>query len=379
MLKKTIYTLLYASLLLTIKSSFGQTAPNLGSAASFALFTASGAITNEGATVVTGDIGTNAGAYELITPPTVIGQIHVADAMAQQAALAVASAYGDLSTNTCGPTPFTSLGNSQTLTPGVYCLGAASAFTGNLTLDGQGNPNALFIFRIGGALSASTLSMVTLINSASASKVFWQVNGAFSLGANSAFKGTIIANGDISLLEGSSIQGRALSTAGAIHLHTNIVVNPGPDLTPVIDMPQALFSSAPDAVRDFVVNIEELTGTQTSSGNVAITLTAPIGYSLTYANSISSINVTGGTSNPVAVDNINWHTSASNSQQISLTMNTSQFIAAGARSRLGFTIARTTANAGSVSNITVNVTDDPTHTYDGNPINNVYARIISGL
>lgn len=62
-----------------------------------------------------------------------------------------------------------------------------------------------------------------------------------------------------------------------------------------------------------------------------------------------------------------------------LTMNSGAFISGGGESSLGFSITRTTANSGSVANITVNVADDLTAGYDGNLTNNVYACVINGL
>ncbi|GAB4034991.1 putative Ig domain-containing protein [Spirosoma gilvum] len=154
-----------------------------------------------------------------------------------------------------------------------------------------------------------------------------------------------------------------------------------PDLSPTVLLPQSNFGiTSPDNARDFVVNVFESGGLPTSSGSVVITITVPVGYSVSFNTALTSINVTEGTSNPVAVDNPKWHVISNvANQQISLTMNTGQVIAANATTALGFTITRTTANSGSVSNITVNVSDDATQTYDGNPANNVYARIISGL
>ena len=116
------------------------------------------------------------------------------------------------------------MGSGQTLTPGVYTTGAAAAtLNGNLTLDGLGNPDALFIIRIGGAFATGTYSNIILINQASACNVYWQAGGEFDLGDHSIFKGTLIVDGAINLLEGSSLNGRALSTAGAISLHNNNV------------------------------------------------------------------------------------------------------------------------------------------------------------
>ena len=202
--------------------NFAQ-APDLGTTSGFALFTAGGAFNNTGLTNVTGNVGTNAGAFNAFPPGTVIGAIHVADATSAQAAKDADTAYSQLSAVTCGSVIGVTLGNGQILTSGVYCQGAASTLNGILTLDGGGNPNALFIIKIGGAFSTSALSSVVLINSASLCNVYWQINGQVDLGDSSVFRGTIIANGAINLSQGASLEGRGLSIAGAISLSTNTV------------------------------------------------------------------------------------------------------------------------------------------------------------
>ena len=68
----------------------------------------------------------------------------------------------------------------QTVSPGLYTIPAAASNTGTLTLDGGGNPNAVFVFQINGALAFAAGSHVVLTNGAQASRVFWQVNGAGS-------------------------------------------------------------------------------------------------------------------------------------------------------------------------------------------------------
>jgi len=198
-------------------------APDLGTTAGFALFTSVGAFDNNGASVVTGDVGTNAGAFTAFPPGTLLGQKYVVDGQSLQAASDLDVAATDLNTTTCGTTIGITLGNGQTLTPGVYCQPAASSLNANLILDGQGDPNALFIIKIGGALSTSTNSNVTLINAATANNVYWLIGGEFDLGDGSVFRGTIVANGAINLLEASTLYGRALSRSGAIALHNNVV------------------------------------------------------------------------------------------------------------------------------------------------------------
>src|SRR4029077_20198097 len=87
----------------------------------------------------------------------------------------------------------------------------------NLTLDGQGDPDAVFIFQINGAFSTNTLSKVMLINGASPCNVFWKIEGALSMAAASTMRGTVIVNNAaISMASGDTLEGRALSTTGAV-------------------------------------------------------------------------------------------------------------------------------------------------------------------
>lgn len=209
--------------------SLGQ-APNLGTASNYALFTVTGAFSNNGASTVTGNIGTNAGALTGFPPGVVIGTTNVENAASLQTANDVTAAYVELTAAGCTAPISASIGG-QTLTPGVYCQSApasASDLTGVLTLDGQGNPNAIFIIKLTGALSTATSSSIVLTNGASFENVYFQVNGAVNLGIGSMFRGTILANGAISLATGASLQGRALSIAGAINLDANIVNAPDP-------------------------------------------------------------------------------------------------------------------------------------------------------
>ncbi|MBL0111483.1 MAG: DUF3494 domain-containing protein [Saprospiraceae bacterium] len=79
------------------------------------------------------------------------------------------------------------------------------------------------MFKIDGALATGSAANIVLTNSANRCNVYWQINGAFELGTNSSFQGTVLAGGAITLNVGSSLSGRALTTAGAINLHTTNV------------------------------------------------------------------------------------------------------------------------------------------------------------
>ncbi|PSR14096.1 MAG: hypothetical protein DA408_04395, partial [Bacteroidetes bacterium] len=210
------------------KINFAQVQPPppfLGSAESFAVFTTVGALTNDGATAVTGDVGSAVGGVIGFPPGVVIGSIHDADGTSAAVAPEVCTAYGYLDGILGGTTIGITLGSGQILTPDVYTLGSASTLNGSLILNAEGDPEAIFIFQIDGAFATTVGSSVVLINGASYCNVYWQINGAVTLAEGSVFQGTILASGAIHVLEAAALQGRALTCAGAIDLHNNIITN----------------------------------------------------------------------------------------------------------------------------------------------------------
>ena len=227
---KLLITLTAIVLFLAPNVSFGA-APTLGSTSGFALFTASGFVTNDGASYVTGDIGsftqTPTGFPD---PGTLVGNSYNASSpISGTAAANVLAAYDQMSGITDNFVLGTPL-QTQTLVPGVYHTGGYAALDGDLTLDGLGNPDALFIIKVNGALTmgAAAISHINLINKACLNNVYWQINGAFSLGTYSVFRGTIVSKGQIELMVYSSLLGRGLTTAGTILLHNNVVTIASP-------------------------------------------------------------------------------------------------------------------------------------------------------
>ncbi|MES2386831.1 MAG: ice-binding family protein, partial [Bacteroidota bacterium] len=190
-------------------------APVLGASADFALFSKNGAVSNTGLSQLTGNVGTNNGAVTNFG--NVDGVMHNADGATATAAADLTIAYNQL--NAAVPTlfPASLLGNGQVLTAGIYSVAGGATLSNSLTLNGQGNANAVFIFQVQGAMSSTAASSVLLTNGAQACNVFWKVEGAVSFAANTAFKGTLIANNAAIVLNaGTSIEGRALSTTGAV-------------------------------------------------------------------------------------------------------------------------------------------------------------------
>src|ERR1700722_6013307 len=194
--------------------NFGQ-APNLASTTNFVFFTTTGAVSNAGISNMTGNVGSNVGAISGFAGLN--GMIDSNNAVTVQCAADLLVAYNQLNSSVATFSPGVLLGNGQVLDSGVYAIGAATSLNGVLTLDAQGNANAVFIIKIQGAFSTNASSAVNLINGASACNVFWKVEGAVSMAVNSTMRGTIVANNAaISMTPGDSLEGRALSTTGAI-------------------------------------------------------------------------------------------------------------------------------------------------------------------
>ncbi|MBC7534454.1 MAG: DUF3494 domain-containing protein [Ferruginibacter sp.] len=195
-------------------------APNLGTAAKFVLFTVTGAVGNTGISQFTGDIGTNEGAITGFNSAAVNGNLHTADPTTTQCSIDLLAAYNQLNFITATAAHLPVLGNGEILYAGVYALAAAGSFVDTLTLDGQGDPNSIFIFKIGGAFTTAASASVMLVDGASACNVFWVAEGAISMAASTSMKGTMIShNGAISMGAGGILDGRMFSTTGAVSVY----------------------------------------------------------------------------------------------------------------------------------------------------------------
>ena len=111
----------------------------------------------------------------------------------------------------------------QTLTSGVYTSTSSLSDSGNLTLDAQGNANAVFIFQIASTLTTGVGSHILLANGANACNVFWQVGSSATLGTNSVFNGNILALTSITVTTGVNLQGRVLARNGAVTLDDDVI------------------------------------------------------------------------------------------------------------------------------------------------------------
>lgn len=203
--------------------AFAQTAPPLGSAASFVVLGGS-TVTNTGATITQGDLGVSPGSAITGFPPgIVVGITHAADAVAAQAQSDITAAYTNLGGQ---PAQFNLTGQDLgglTLTPGIYDFDDSAGLTGTLTLDAQGDPAAVFIIRTGSTLTTASAARVVLINGASGCNVFWRVGSSATFGTGSSTVGNVLALTSITMTTGASVSGRLLARNGAVTLDGNSV------------------------------------------------------------------------------------------------------------------------------------------------------------
>ena len=200
-----------------------------GSTSGFAVLAYS-TITNTGTTTMSGtagaDIGLSPGtSYTGSGTVTTSGTQHITDSAASTAQTDFVTAYNDL----LAPVA-TTLTNpdlaAQVILPGTYKTAAGTfANSGNLTLDANNDPSAIFIFQAASTLTTSTSSTMTLLHGAQACNVYWQVGSSATLGVTSTFIGHIYAHVSVTANTGASIKGQLLANTGAVTLDGNTIVN----------------------------------------------------------------------------------------------------------------------------------------------------------
>ena len=196
----------------------GQATINLRSASTFAVM-ATSSISSTGSVQINGDVGLHPGTSQGIPPAQVNGTIHVNDPQVVQAQADLLSAYNDaVSRSTNSQTLPGNLGG-LTFAPGLYTNSTSVLISGagpgnNVTLDAQGDANAVFIFKMGSTLTTGTGSQVILAGGAKAGNVFWQVGSSATIDTTTIFKGNVLAAVSITLNTGSVVEGRMFAGSG---------------------------------------------------------------------------------------------------------------------------------------------------------------------
>ena len=200
----------------------------LGTADSFVVLAGSG-VTNTGPTTLNGDLGSYPKPKITGAGLTVTGTNHAGDAVTQGAKTALVTAYNQTAGQ--GPTsPISGDLNGRTLLAGVYNSASSIGLRtgGTLILDAAKDPNAVFVFQAGSTVTTGSGSKILLRNGARSCNVFWQVGSSATIGTNSTFVGTVMAQDSITVTTGARVVGRALARTGAVTLDTNRITRPTP-------------------------------------------------------------------------------------------------------------------------------------------------------
>jgi hypothetical protein len=197
----------------------------LGSAATFGVL-AGTTVTTIPVTTVNGDLGVSTG-NTVTGAPIVNGTLHLGDPTAAAAQGALTTAYNDAAGRTLGAISASGNLGGQTLAPGLYkSTSSLEISSGDLTLDALGDPNAVWIFQMASTLVTTTGRQVILSGGAQAANIYWQVGSSATIGANSVFKGTILASESVTMNTGATLDGRALAQVGAVALDSNTITVP---------------------------------------------------------------------------------------------------------------------------------------------------------
>jgi cytoskeletal protein CcmA (bactofilin family) len=199
-------------------------APNLGAARSFAVLAAS-TVTNAGVSSISGDLGLSPGISVTGFPPGMLaGTLHISDPTTAQAQLDLTAAYNDAAGRTVGAIVLAGNLGGLTLAPGLYkSTSSLEISSGDLTLDAQGDANAVYIFQMASTLVTTVGRKVILAGGAQAANIYWQVGSSATLGVSSVFKGNILALASITATNGASVEGRLLARTAAVTLDYNVV------------------------------------------------------------------------------------------------------------------------------------------------------------
>ena len=202
---------------------------DLRNASTYAIIAGS-TVTNTGPTSITGDVAIFPGtAITGFLPGVIHGDLHAADPTAQQAKLDLGTAYRDAMGRVGSPVLVAGNLGGQTLAPGLYkSTSSLEVSSGDLTLDGGGDANAVYVFQMASTFNMTTGRRVILTNGARAANIFWAVGSSATLGTGCSFYGNLLVYASISMATGTVMEGRALTQVGAVTMQSNTIVLPAP-------------------------------------------------------------------------------------------------------------------------------------------------------
>jgi len=209
---------------------------NLGMADGFAIL-AHTAVTNVPGSAILGNVGLTpaAGSFIDLTEDEVTGIMYTVDATGPagsvedpsfltDAAGDLTIAFNDAAGRTVDPIGIAGNIGGQTLYPGLYkSTGTLEISAGDLTLDGGGHDDAVWIFQIASSFNMTSDRKVFLTNGADAANIFWQVGSAATFGTTTVMKGTIMAQTQVTLATEATLDGRAMALTENVTLQQNVI------------------------------------------------------------------------------------------------------------------------------------------------------------
>lgn len=221
--KSLLTPLLVTVLAVAATSVSAEPRVKVGTTYNFAVL-AGTTITNTGTTSIDGSVGLFPGtSFTGQESSSINGEKQLANAAALKAKNDLITAYNDADKRENVTRIPTELGGTV-LTPGTYDSASGTfEINGNLTLDAQCDPNAVFIFKTASTLVTASGSSVTPINNAQFCQTFWKVGSSATLGTNSYIVGHIVALTSITANTGANVRGQLLARNGAVTLDSNTI------------------------------------------------------------------------------------------------------------------------------------------------------------
>src|SRR5581483_2934692 len=168
---------------------------------------------------INGNVGLSPGSAQGIDPSEINGTVDVNDPAVINAQADLLSAYNQVVSRSVNAISLPGNLGGLTLAPGLYVNGSSTGISGTgpqgiLTLDGHGNANAVFIFKMASTLTTDPATSIVLSGGAQAKNIFWQVGSSATLGTTSIFKGNIMAAVSITVNNGATVTGRLFAGSG---------------------------------------------------------------------------------------------------------------------------------------------------------------------